>query len=269
METKSARGLAAMITGGAQGIGKRIVERLRRDGASVAFMDVDEEAGLETLEELRADEASERGGRGGGETSRVLFIRCDVASEDQVREGVERAAGAFGGLNSLVNNAGVFSRKPVTELGLEDWNRVLAANLTGAFLCAKHAAPHLRKNGGSIVNVASTRALMSEKDTEAYSASKGGLVSLTHALAVSLGPEVRVNCISPGWIETSGLRKKSARAQARLSEEDHSQHPAGRAGNADDVAALALFLLDPENSFVTGQNFVVDGGMTRKMIYVE
>jgi NAD(P)-dependent dehydrogenase (short-subunit alcohol dehydrogenase family) len=142
-------------------------------------------------------------------------------------------------------------------------------NLTGAFLCAKYAAPHLRKNGGSIVNVASTRAFMSERHTEAYSASKGGLFALTHALAVSLGPEVRVNSISPGWIETSELRKRSARTPARLSAQDHSQHPAGRVGNAEDVAALALFLLDPGNSFVTGQNFVVDGGMTKKMIYVE
>jgi hypothetical protein len=269
MEAKSARGLAALVTGGAQGIGKRVVEKLRRAGASVAFMDVDEEAGLETLEELRAAEVAARGVRGGKETSRVLFIRCDVASEEQVREGVERAAGAFGGLDSLVNNAGVFCRKPVAELGLDEWNRVLAVNLTGAFLCAKHAAPHLRKSGGSIVNVASTRAFMSERDTEAYSASKGGLFALTHALAASLGPEVRVNCISPGWIETSELRKKSARTPAELSARDHSQHPAGRVGTAGDVAALALFLLDPGNSFVTGQNFVVDGGMTRKMIYVE
>jgi NAD(P)-dependent dehydrogenase (short-subunit alcohol dehydrogenase family) len=160
-------------------------------------------------------------------------------------------------------------RRSVTELGLDEWNRALAVNLTGAFLCAKHAAPHLKKNGGSIVNIASTRAFMSERDTEAYSASKGGLFALTHALAVSLGPEVRVNCISPGWIETSELRKRSARTITKLSEKDHSQHPAGRAGNADDVAALALFLLDPGNSFITGQNFIVDGGMTRKMIYVE
>jgi NAD(P)-dependent dehydrogenase (short-subunit alcohol dehydrogenase family) len=263
------RGLAAAVTGGAQGIGKWITERLLRVGASVAVLDADEEAGLETLEELKTASHPYQCERRGKSTGRLLFIRCDVASEDQVGEGIERAAGAFGHLDSLVNNAGVFLKKPITELGLDEWNRILAVNLTGAFLCVKHAVPHLKKNGGSILNIASTRALMSERDTEAYSASKGGISALTHALAVSLGPEVKVNCVSPGWIETSELRKRSARVHTKLSELDHSQHPAGRVGNADDVAALVLFLLAPENSFITGQNFVVDGGMTRKMIYVE
>jgi NAD(P)-dependent dehydrogenase (short-subunit alcohol dehydrogenase family) len=157
-----------------------------------------------------------------------------------------------------VGNAGIMVRKPVTELGLDEWRRVLDTNLTAAFLLAKHAAGHLRRARGAIVTIASTRALQSEPGTEAYSASKGGLVALTHALAVSLGPEVRVNCVSPGWIDTAG---------EPLSNADHEQHPAGRVGRPEDVAALVDWLLGPESGFVTGANFVLDGGMTRKMVY--
>ncbi len=120
-----------------------------------------------------------------------------------------------------------------------------------------------------IVNIASTRAMQSEPHTEAYSATKGGLVALTHALAMSLGPDVRVNCISPGWIAVSEWKKRSQRKAADLRQEDHAQHPAGRVGIPGDVAALVAFLISYEAGFITGQNFVVDGGMTKKMIYVE
>jgi NAD(P)-dependent dehydrogenase (short-subunit alcohol dehydrogenase family) len=121
-----------------------------------------------------------------------------------------------------------------------------------------YAAPHLRAAHGAIVNIASTRALQSEPDTEAYAASKGGLVALSHALAMSLGPRVRVNCVSPGWIAHAKVRKK-----------DHAQHPVGRVGRDEDVAGLVAYLLSDAAGFVTGQNFVIDGGMTRKMIYVD
>jgi NAD(P)-dependent dehydrogenase (short-subunit alcohol dehydrogenase family) len=122
--------------------------------------------------------------------------------------------------------------------------------------------PVLRRAGGAaaIVNIASTRALQSEPNTEAYAASKGGIVALTHALAVSLGPAVRVNCISPGWIDVRA---------SQLSDQDHAQHPVGRVGKPLDIAKLVLFLLSEDAGFITGQNFVVDGGMTRKMIYEE
>jgi NAD(P)-dependent dehydrogenase (short-subunit alcohol dehydrogenase family) len=151
-------------------------------------------------------------------------------------------------------------RKPLRRLTLAEWHRVLDTNLTAAFVLARAAEKPLRWAHGAIVTIASTRALMSEPNTESYSASKGGLVALTHALAISLAPDVRVNCVSPGWIETkdyAGLRRK-----------DHRQHPAGRVGKPEDVAELVGWLLDAERSgFVTGANFVIDGGMTRKMIY--
>jgi NAD(P)-dependent dehydrogenase (short-subunit alcohol dehydrogenase family) len=181
---------------------------------------------------------------------------------------VAKTVAAFGRIDVLINNAAIMSNAPPTELELADWNRVLATNLTGPFLCAKHAAPYLKRHRGAIVNIASTRAFMSEANTEAYSASKGGLCALTHALAVSLGPAVRVNCVSPGWIETRPSRKKSRREIPQLSEADHLQHPAGRVGIPDDIAALVEFLVSDESGFITGANFMADGGMTRKMIYV-
>jgi len=168
----------------------------------------------------------------------------------------------FGRLDAVVSNAGIMIRKPLRRLTVSKWHRVLDTNLTAAFLFARAAEKPLRSARGAMVTIASTRALMSEPNTESYSASKGGLLALTHALAISLAPDVRVNCVSPGWIETKNypsLRRK-----------DHAQHPAGRVGKPEDIAELVAWLLDGKRSgFVTGANFIVDGGMTRKMIYVE
>ncbi len=176
----------------------------------------------------------------------------------------------FGRIDGLVNNAGIANphQGKLAELSLATWNRYLGTNLTGAFLCSKHAMPVLEKNHGAIVNIASTRALQSEPDTEAYAASKGGLMALTHAMAISAGPAVRVNAILPGWIATDGWRKPASRRKAKLSKRDHSQHPAGRVGAPEDIGALAVYLLSDQAGFVTGQQFTVDGGMTVKMQYV-
>jgi NAD(P)-dependent dehydrogenase (short-subunit alcohol dehydrogenase family) len=252
------RGKTIIVTGGAQGIGKGIALQLLRLGAAVLIADLDEEAGMETSSECA----------GWGE---VRFVQTDVADEASVARMAAEAAAWRGAIDGLVNNAGIADpgATPVEQLSLDAWNRVLAVNLTGAFLCVKHAAPHLRRARGAVVNIASTRALQSEPNTEAYSASKGGLLALTHALAISLGPEVRVNAISPGWIEVSAWKKAGQRRTPALRPIDHAQHPVGRVGAPEDVAAMAAFLLSEASGFVTGQNFVVDGGMTRKMIYVE
>ncbi|SEF79286.1 NAD(P)-dependent dehydrogenase, short-chain alcohol dehydrogenase family [Caloramator fervidus] len=245
----------AIITGGGQGIGKGIAKRLLKEDYNIIIAEIDKEAGEETEEELRA-------------LGNIKFIHCDVSKEDDVKKLVEETVRLFGGIDVLINNAAISINKPITELSLDEWNRVIGVNLTGAFLCSKYCSSYIKERKGSIINIASTRAFMSEPNTEAYSASKGGVFALTHALAISLGPDVRVNCISPGWIEVSHLKKQRQRCIANLTEMDHKQHPAGRVGNEDDIASLVLFLIDPQNSFITGANFIVDGGMTRKMIYI-
>jgi hypothetical protein len=151
-------------------------------------------------------------------------------------------------------------RKPIGDLTLAEWSSVLGTNLTSTFLLVRGFESLLRAAHGAVVTIASTRARMSEPNTESYSASKGGLVALTHALAISLGPDVRVNCISPGWIFTKGPKPTT---------EEHEFHPAGRVGTVEDIAALAAFLVGPDSGFITGAEFVVDGGVTRKMIYPE
>ena len=230
----------ALVTGGAKGIGRGLVARLAREGWQVAAMDRDAGA-LEGLPEG------------------ACAVTGDVSDEASVRAAV--AATGWDGLDLLVNNAGLAGPEagPVEDLALGDWQRWIDTNLTGALLMTKHCVPLLRVRRGTIVNVTSSRAHQSEPNTEPYAAAKGGLTALTHALAVSLGPEIRVNAIAPGWIVTEGWDE--------LREIDHAQHPAGRAGRPEDVAEAVLWLAGA--GFMTGQEVVLDGGMTRKMIYAE
>ncbi|HYA06896.1 MAG TPA: SDR family oxidoreductase [Xanthobacteraceae bacterium] len=236
----------ALITGGANGIGRAIARHLLATGWNVGIIDLPG-SGLRRAFPRRRD---------------ILAVEGDVRDQAAVAAAVDALTQKFGRLDAVVSNAGIMIRKPIRRLTPAEWHRVIDTNLTATFLLARAAAKPLRAARGAIVTIASTRALMSEPNTEAYAASKGGLVALTHALAVSLGPAVRVNCVSPGWIETkdyAGLRRT-----------DHAQHPVGRVGKPQDIAELVGFLLDAERSgFVTGANFVVDGGMTRKMIYEE
>ncbi len=234
-----------VVTGGGRGIGAEITRNLLNEGMHVVIAEID-------LSKMTIER----------EPQNLFIIKTDVKSESSVQKMIKSAVKQFGKIDCLINNAGILPEQDTDpeDLSLKTWNAFLDTNLTGPFLCAKYAIPYLRKQKGCILNIASTRALQSEGRDEAYSAAKGGLVSLTHALAVSLGPDIRVNCISPGWIhtETKSLRNK-----------DHRQHPVGRVGKPEDIASLASFLISEKASFITGQNFIADGGMTVKMIYEE
>jgi NAD(P)-dependent dehydrogenase (short-subunit alcohol dehydrogenase family) len=229
----------AVVTGGANGIGAGIAAHLGRDGWRVVVAD------------RTPDGVAPSGGR---------YVVCDVANETGVAALIRSVAATEQRLDALICNAGFMIRKPIADLSLAEWSAVLTTNLTGTFLLVRAAEALLRAAKGAVVTIASSRARMSEPDTESYAASKGGLVALTHALAISLGPDVRVNCISPGWIFTKGPEP---------TRDENAFHPAGRVGRVEDIAELAAFLIGPASGFITGAEFVVDGGVTRKMIYPE
>lgn len=230
-------GKVAIVTGAAHGIGHAVALRLAHDGWRIVAVDRDP---VEVVAGVRG-------------------VVADVGDEAAIGALVAGVAAQEGRLDAIISNAGFMVRKPLAALTLAEWSGVLTTNLTALFLLARAGEAMLRAAKGGIVAIASTRAHQSEANTESYSASKGGLVALTHALAISLGPDVRVNCISPGWIDVAG---------EPLSEADAAQHPVGRVGRPEDVAAMTAFLLGAESGFLTGAEFVVDGGMTRKMIYV-
>lgn len=247
----------AAVTGGGQGIGRAVAYEFAKAGYAVSIADVDADAGQEALAKLHALGA------------KAIYARVDTALEADVVPWIRRTADELGCPEVLVNNAGILRNAPFLELRPEDFDRVIAVNLRGTFLCAQAAARQMveRGRGGSIINIASTRAFMSEPGTEAYTASKGGIVALTHGMAISLGPHgIRANCICPGWIETRDWQY-SGRAETPVhSERDRAQHPVGRVGTPDDVAEACLFLSE-HAGFMTGQTLILDGGMTVKMIY--
>ncbi len=252
---------AIAITGAAQGIGRAIALHFAGLGWRVAALDLDSEA----LEELASAIPGDL----------LLTLECDAGKEAAVREAFEQIASWLGDdpLTALVNNAAIASPYcgPLEDLQLADWQGWIDASLTAAFLCSREALPLLRRRhaltgeAASIVNISSTRAVMSEPDTYAYAASKGGLDALTHSMAVSLGPDIRVNALRPGWIETRDWQKKSEREIPEHREVDKAQHPAGRVGMPQDIAQAVEYLCGA--GFVTGQHLNIDGGMTVKMIY--
>lgn len=253
----------AIVTGGAQGIGKGIVEQLIAEGWRVAALDKDAEAVADLAGEMPVPE--------------LLALPTDVSSESDVAKGFEaiaawnEKAGEPAGVDLLVSNAGLADpvSGPIEDLDLARWRLWQDSHVTGAFLMVRAAVPLLRERRGAIVLMASTRALQSEPQCEAYATAKGGLCAMAHALAISLGPDIRVNTILPGWIETGPWQKASQREAVEHRAIDREQHPVGRVGTVRDIAAAVSFLASEGAGFITGQQIVVDGGMTRKMIYAE
>ena len=245
-----------LTTGAGNGIGRAITMHFHALGWRVIGLDNDAEA----LAELRAALPREN----------ALFLTCDVGREGAVGQAFERIAERLGdaALDCLVNNAGIADpyAGPLEDLDLADWQAWIDASLTAAFLVTRAAVPFLRRSASaSIANISSTRAVMSEPDTFAYAAAKGGLDALTHSLAVSLGPTIRANAIRPGWIETGPWQKKDSRSDPDHRPKDREQHPVGRIGRPEDIAEAVAYL--HEAGFVTGQHLNIDGGMTAKMIY--
>ena len=256
-----------LITGAGNGIGRGLLFHFHGLGWKVIGLDTDKQALAEIAGTLPSDSC--------------FTQTCNVGREKEVLAAFEKISEWLGEcpLDALINNAAIADPYcgPMEDLALDDWNRWIDASLNATFLCSRAAIPLLRRASGdpaddgrqaaSIINISSSRALQSEPETFAYAASKGGVSALTHAMAVSLGPEVRVNAILPGWIETGPWQKKDERRESNHRDVDREQHPAGRVGRVEDITGAAEWLVSEAAGFVTGQQIVVDGGMTVKMIY--
>lgn len=244
------------MTGGASGIGRGIVEYFAERGTAVSIADRDEARGRELATALH--------GRG----KNVEFIPTDVRDEQSVAAMTRRTIARWGRIDCLCNNAGIELYKVAEDYTLEDWGAIIDTNLRGPFLCARSALPFLKKAEGSIVNIASIQAISCEQRISIYAASKAGLLGLTRGLAVDYARDgVRVNAVSPGPIHSRMMEEYLAAQHdpeaviGRMRE----AVPLGRIGEPIDVAALAYFLCSPESGFITGANYVVDGGCVSKL----
>ncbi|HKD69201.1 MAG TPA: SDR family NAD(P)-dependent oxidoreductase [Candidatus Binataceae bacterium] len=243
----------AVITGGASGMGRAIGNRFVREGAAVVLADLNEKGGVEVVAECAA-----AGGK-------AVFQQADVASESEVKNAVARAVKEFGRLDIMVNNAGVGGAMGRLEnVSVEDWDRTQAVLLRGVFLGMKHAIPELRRfGGGSIISTASIAGISGDFGPHPYSAAKAGVINLTRSAAAELAIDrIRVNVICPGGIKTpmfiggGGFGHDDATIEATMAK----LQPIRRAGRAEDIAAMALFLASDESEWITGAVMVVDGG---------
>ena len=243
----------AIVTGGANGIGKATVNKFLEEGANVVFTDINKEAGNKTLEEMR--EVS----------NNVLFIQHDVSKESDWINVIEETLKAFGKVDILFNNAGIFSSKPVTEYETEEWNRLLGINVTGVFIGMKHTVPVMREQkSGSIINTSSVAGIKGSPNATLYGASKGAVRIMTKDLAVEVAPDqIRVNSIHPGIIQTA-MGDDVATSVNASSDQLAKSIPLRRLGKPEEIANLVAFLASDESSFITGTEMIIDGGMTAK-----
>lgn len=241
-----------VVTGGANGIGLCIVNEFAKKGAKVAFIDLDKEAGEKALSNIK-----ENGAEG-------LFFCGDVAEKAVLESFVNEVIKTYGRIDYLINNACLSRKGILSGCDYDDFNYVLNVGVTAPYMLSKLFLNYFN-DGGAIVNISSTRAFMSQADTESYTAAKGGISALTHALAISLAGKVRVNSISPGWIDVSA--NFDVTYEDKHSIADKKQHPVHRVGRPLDIARTVMFLCDENNGFITGENITVDGGMTKQMIY--
>jgi meso-butanediol dehydrogenase / (S,S)-butanediol dehydrogenase / diacetyl reductase len=238
-------GRRCVVTGGASGIGLAMVRRFVAEGARVAVVD-------RAPEQL--DDADVR-------PDVEVVIRADVAHPDEVRAAFDRVAAEWGGVDIVLNNAGVSVREPWFEVTVKTWNEVLGVNLTGAFFVAQHAAKLMRAGGGAgvILNTASVSGMVGMPNYVSYNVSKAGVIEMTKTLALELAPSIRVNAIAPGYILTPMQRREYTEdGIARCAE----GLPMKRLGTPEEVAAMASFLASDEAAYATGQSFVIDGGET-------
>ncbi len=241
-------GKRAVITGAGRGLGLAVAELFVGEGAAVVLADLDEGAVTAAANRLDAD---------GGT---AIGVRADIAAAADVQALVAAAVERLGGLDVLVNNAGIVSAGSVTEVDEAHWNRVLRVNLTGAYLCSRYAIPHMeRAGGGSIVCISSSAGVVGKKDQVAYNVSKHGLVGLVRCMALDhADARIRVNAVCPGAMDTPALRELSAEQRAELA----ARNPLGRVAAPAEVAQTVLHLASDESSFTTGALFLVDGGLT-------
>jgi 3-oxoacyl-[acyl-carrier protein] reductase len=236
----------ALVTGGHRGIGRAIAEAFAREGADVAIADVCAESGAESILT-----AIERLGR------RALFLPTDVSREDEVQRAVDRVLDAWERIDILVNNAGILAQTPLHEMTVEEWDRVIAVNLRGTFLCSRAVLPQmLERRSGRIINIASQLGQLGEPNLTHYSASKGGIIAFTKALAREVAAQgVLVNAIAPGPIETGIMPSTPEAELLKL-----AQLPIHRFGQVDEVAPTAVFLASDDASYYVGQTLGPNGG---------